>query len=233
LTVEIQPASNEQLNSKIQELMVSLDQVKKYKELSRSMLDLVLIIAGSIIAALFVLLSEDLYMLFFGTFSGLFVNVPAVFLSGGVFIAGLLLGTLVVDRRIKRVKTGEWKSALEENQGVPGALKLLSSLDWEAIFRDIQISKVGFLIYGILKIVGYWMFTFFLLEVLNFLFIEEFIHTLINSVFVGIVAFVIVLAWSWSDLKFRLNQSWSLDALLWELRWFDSEFRREQSKFET
>ena len=233
MTTEIQPASNEELNSKMQELMVSLDQVKKYKELSHSMLDLLLIICGSIIAALFVFLSANLYSVLFGNFvSGFFLSVPVVFLSGGVFIAGLLIGTLVVDRRVNRVKTGEWKGALNENQGVPGALKLLSSLDWDSTFRDIQISKTGFLIYGFLKIIGYWLFTFFLLEVLNGIFVQALIHTLINSAYVGVVALVVVLAGSWSDLNFRYNQSWSLDSLLWELRWFDSEFRRAESDFE-
>ena len=65
------------------------------------------------------------------------------------------------------MKTGEWKSALNETEGMPGALKLLSTLGWDTIFRDIQIAKIGFLIYGFLKIAGYWLFTFFLLEVLN------------------------------------------------------------------
>jgi hypothetical protein len=150
-----------------------------------------------------------------------------------VFIAGLILGTLTVDHRVKRVKTGEWKVALNETEGMPGALKLLSTLSWDTIFRDIQIAKIGFLIYGFLKIIGYWLFTFFLLEVLNVLFLSGIVHMLVNSIYLGVLALVIVLAGSWSDLKFRFRQSWSLESLLWELRWFDNEFRRAQSDFQT
>ena len=53
-----------------------------------------------------------------------------------------------------------------------------------------------------------------------------------ETAYLGILALVVVLAGSWGDLKFRYLQSWSLDSLLWELRWFDSEFRREGSNFE-
>jgi hypothetical protein len=233
LTQDIQSRNGGEFHAKLEELMMALDQVKKYRVLSNSMLDLVLIIAASVIGALFVLLLGNLYQLFFGTFSGFLATVPEIFLSGGVFIAGLLLGTLVVDRRVKRVKTGEWKNSFKASEGMPGALKLLSTLSWDTIFQEIQIAKIGFLIYGFLRVAGYWLFTFFLLEVINVLFVSGIVHALVNVIYLGALALVIVLAGSWSDLKFRFRQSWSLESLLWELRWFDNEFRRAQSNFQT
>jgi hypothetical protein len=233
LTQDIANKNYGEFHTRLEELMTSLDQVKKYRALSNSMLDLVLIITGSVIGALFVLLATNLYELFFGTFSNLAISVPAIFLSGGVFIGGIILGTLMIDHRVSRVKTGDWKDALKESEGMPEALKLLSTLGWDTIFQDIQIAKIGFLIYGFLKIAGYWLFTFFLLEILNVIILSGIVHALVNSIYLGVLALVIVLAGSWSDLKFRFRQSWSLEGLLWELRWFDNEFRRAQSDFQT
>jgi hypothetical protein len=51
----------EDFSSKITELMSTLDQVKKYKELARSMDDFLLIILSTLIAILFVYIGFDLY----------------------------------------------------------------------------------------------------------------------------------------------------------------------------
>jgi len=220
------------LKTKIGELMAALDQVKKYRELSRSVIDLVLIVGLSFVGALFVLVSGNLYLLFFGNPGSSFnLLVPTIFISGVIVLAGILGSTLLIDRRVNRVKIGEWKSAIPENQEVSGTIALLSKIDWDSTFKDIQVSKIGFVVYGVLKIVGYWLFTFFLLEILNVLFVSGLIHTMIGAIYLGVIALVVVLAGSWGDLKFRYVQSWLLDSLLWELRWFDSEFRREESNF--
>ncbi len=221
------------LKKKIEELMAALDQVKKYRELSRSVIDLVLIIGLSFVVALFVLISENLFLLFFGNPASSYnIEVPTIFISGGIILAGIIVATLSINRRVDRVKIGEWRSAIPENQEVSGTFALLSNIDWDSTFKDIQISKIGFVVYGALKVAGYWLFTFFLLEILNILFISGLIHATIGAAYLGILALVVVLAGSWGDLKFRYLQSWSLDSLLWELRWFDSEFRREGSNFE-
>ena len=102
LTQDIANKNYREFHTRLEELMTSLDQVKKYRALSNSMLDLVLIITGSVIGALFVLLAANLYELFIGTFTGLAITVPAIFLSGGVFIGGIILGTLIVDRQSKQ-----------------------------------------------------------------------------------------------------------------------------------
>jgi len=225
-------ADQVKLKTKIGELMTALDQVKKYKELSRSVTDLVLIVGLSFVGALFVLISENLYLLFFGNPGSSFnLAVPTIFISGGIIIAGIIVATLLMDRRVSRVKIGEWKNAIPENQEVSGTIALLSNIDWDSTFKDIQVSKIGFVVYGVLKVAGYWLFTFFLLEVLNVLFISGLIHAIVGAAYLGILALVVVLAGSWGDLKFRYTQAWSLDSLLWELRWFDSEFRREESNF--
>jgi hypothetical protein len=220
------------LKTKIGELMAALDQVKKYRELSRSVIDLILIVGLSFVGALLVLISGNVYLLFFGTPGSSFnLEIPTIFVSGVIVLAGIIGSTFLIDRRVSKVKIGEWKSAVPENQEVSGTIALLSKIDWDSTFKDIQVSKIGFVVYGVLKIVGYWLFTFFLLEILNVLFISGLLHAIIGAEYVGVLALVVVLAGSWGDLKFRYMQSWSLDSLLWELRWFDSEFRREESNF--
>jgi hypothetical protein len=130
--------------------------------------------------------------------------------------------------------SGEWKKDLKGDQGVPGALKILSDLDWQSTFKDIQVSKLGFTLYGFLKVIGYWLLFSALIFAVFGLFVSNEINippSLDYYAYFSIVVFVIVLAWSWGDLSRRFNQAWSLDTLLWELRWFDSEFRRAESEF--
>ncbi len=224
-----------ELVPKIQELMESLDQVKKYKELSNSMIDMVLIIAISIVVAAFLDMAGYFYLLYYakiGGTSGLFYITPPEFFIGIiVVIAGVLIGMLVVNQKVKNVSTGEWKKSLSEGNGVPAALSILSGLDWSTAFKDIQYSKLGFLLYGFLKVIGYWLFFFFLLFALDGFFLTDFIHVQIIWGALSFLSLVLALAVSWGDLKRRFDQSWSLDTLLWELRWLDNEFRRAESEF--
>ena len=133
--------------------------MKKYRELSRSVIDLVLIIGLSFVVALFVLISENLFLLFFGNPASSYnIEVPTIFISGGIILAGIIVATLSINRRVDRVKIGEWRSAIPENQEVSGTFALLSNIDWDSTFKDIQISKIGFVVYGALKVAGYWLF---------------------------------------------------------------------------
>ena len=234
------PTTNSEVESvlvpKVQALMESLDQVKKYKKLSNSIIDLVLIIVASVAVAAAIDLAGYFYLLLYANIgssaSGFFyITPPEFFISIVVVIAGVLIGVLIVDRNVKNVSTGDWKKSLEQDKSVPAALNILSSLDWGSAFKDIQYSKLGFLLYGFLKVIGYWLFFSFLLLLFDGFFLFDWLHVSINSEALSILSLVIALAVSWGDLRGRFNQSWSLDTLLWELRWFDSEFRRAESEF--
>lgn len=233
------PTNNSEAESvlvpKVQALMESLDQVKRYKKLSSSIIDLILIIVASVAVAAAIDLAGYFYLLLYSnigsTASGFFyVTPPEFFIGIVVVIAGVLIGVLLVDRKVKNVSTEEWKKSLEE-KNVPAALNILSSLDWGSAFKDIQYSKLGFLLYGFLKVVGYWLFFSFLLLLFDGFFVLDYLHVSINWEALSILSLVIALAVSWGDLKSRFDRSWSLDTLLWELRWFDSEFRRAESEF--
>ena len=204
--------------------MTTLDQVKKYKELARSMGDFALIILGSIIAILFVYIGFEIYLVLGG-------QIPANTILSGVegiiavvvFGAAFILATIRVERRVNRVKVGEWKNLMEED-GNLGAMKIISSLDWPIIFQDIRYSKLGFFLYSALKIAGYWILLLIILTFAAGIGLS-FLHFTINLAYVEIVALLLAIALNRKDLQKRYNQAWALDSLLWELRWFDSEFR--------
>jgi len=203
--------------------MNALDQVKKYKELARSMGDFLLIMLSALIAILFLYIGFDLYQGYGGQLpSNVILSGVELLLSVFIFGAGLIVGLLWTDHRVRRVKVGEWKAL--EGQGTLGAMKILSSLDWPNVFQDIRYSKVGFVFYSVLKIAGYWILAFVVVELATGIGLS-FLHVQLNIIYVGVLSLIVVLLLSRNDLQRRYNQAWALDSLLWELRWFDSEFR--------
>jgi hypothetical protein len=95
------------LSSKVAEVMSTLDEVKKYKEFARTLVDFALIIISSVVATFFVYISLNLYLASGGRIP------PDVILSGvegiisllivGAFIAGILW----IGRRTSKVKVRE------------------------------------------------------------------------------------------------------------------------------
>jgi len=217
-------AETSEVSSRVEELMSTLDQVKKYKELARSMGDFAIIILVSVIGSLFVYIGGDLYLAQGGQLpNGLILSGVESLIAILIFAAGLIAGILWVDRRVKEVKLGEWKQSLSE--GLQGALKIISALDWPSVFQDIRYSKLGFVFYSVLKVFGYWILVSILLVFFDTFLVEGLLHAQLSLAYVGIVSLIIVLVLSRKDLLKRYNDSWALDSLLWELRWFDSEFR--------
>lgn len=232
--------SETEVTAKVEELMKALDEVKRYRALSSSILDFVIIVLGTVAALLSVEIFVNLLRAITGfpcsfrgatsfgcggAFGGAPVSPAITVVTGLAFLliptAGILGGVVWVDRKYKRVKVGEWKGTLDE--GLPGALKLLTEMEWDRVFEEIQVSKLGYLVYGIVKVVGYSIFASFLL-LIPYEFLASFVHTGANPFILLLVPFVLVLTISRRDLEARYRQVWSLDALMWELRWFSSEF---------
>jgi len=201
------------------EFMTTLDQVKKYRAIVASMTDFVLIIFASIVTALSLHIFVRLLLIFIG--HNLLSTIGSIlFLL--IFPVGIFTGVFWVKRRVNSVKVGQWKDTLSE--GAPGAIKLLQELQWNNIFSDIRSAKLGFFLYGISKVLAYWslavvsMFVFG--ELVGFV-----LHMSINSITVMLFSLVVVLLLSRNDLRKRYEQIGRLDWLMWELRWFESEFR--------
>jgi len=200
--------------------MTTLDQVKKYRAIVSSMPDFVLIIFGSIVTSLSLYIFMRLSRVFIG-YNYLLNNIGSIeFLL--IFAVGIYTGTYWVRRKVKSVKLGQWKDTLSE--GAPGVIKLLQELQWNNIFSDIRSAKLGFFLYGISKILAYWSLAFismiFFRELVRFV-----LHISIGEVTILIFSLIVILILSRNDLGKRYEQMGRLDWLLWELRWFESEFR--------
>lgn len=219
----------EMLASKMKEFMTALDQVKKYRALLAVLPDVAIIMALSIIGWLSLSLLSKLGLVFVS-----YINTnwtPSVSISQlFVVVIGLLFGVFWVTRKVSSVKVGQWKNTL--NEGTPGAIKLLQELKWDEIFNEIRYAKLGFVLYGIAKILVYWLIAAFISSFTAGWLLSTAIH--VNSftmlMTMTMLALVLILFLSRKDLRRRYDQVGSLDALLWELRWFDNEFRRADFK---
>ena len=208
------------LSSKMSEFMTSLDQLKKYREILTSMTDFTIIILGTISTALSFNIVMRLSNLFIVADHG--QNIAAYFLFFAIFPAGIAVAVWRVRQRVKSVKTREWTTTL--NGGASGALKLIQELEWSSIFGSIRYAKLGFLIYGITKVLVYWGVVLAALYGLNWG-LTWLIHFSMDLVTLVALALVVVVVLSRNDLRKRYEQIGRLDWLMWELRWFESEFR--------
>jgi hypothetical protein len=210
------------------EFMAALDQVKKYRELASAMADFVLIVVASaaVLGALHIVVN------LLDVFYGYSLIDPAStgmlpFIGFAVLFSGLLIGVYWVQRRMNSVEMKQWESTLSE--GTPGALKLLQETQWEKTFGDIRFAKLGFAFYGVVKVMAYWMLALFFFGILSGV-IGNVLHLSFDPISFVVIPLVLVLVLSLKDLRYRYDQVGRLDSLLWELRWFDSEFRRADFK---
>ena len=208
----------EELVLKMKEFLTVIDQVKRYRSLLGALPDLAIIIGLTIVGALAMDLSSYLGMVF-----GFHLGFGVGIVSPILMIIGIVVGFFWVYLKVKRVKVGEWKSTL--NEGAPGAIKLLQDINWENTFRDIRYAKLGFWLYGILKTALLWL-VIFVLSAFAADWLNAIVHWNLNIVILGLFSLASALTLSTNDFKKRFDQIGRLDALLWELRWMDNEFRR-------
>ena len=216
-------------------LMQTLDQVRKYRELAYAMIDLLAILVVSIIASILIIFLQGLYDVTSGFPAygpGLPLGGIALPSSGFVSLAvafiilgGILTGMLWVDRRVKRIRVGEWKKTMEE--GVPGAVKLLSELDWDSLLGTVSVSRVAYLFYAVIKIVGYSVLTFVLLFFIGGV-LELWQGLPSGPEYLVPISVVLVLIFSKKSLEAGFNRLRSLDLLFWDLRGFYCEFKRAE-----
>ncbi len=218
--------------AKVGELMSALDQVKRYKALSKGLKQFAVLLGCTIIAYLLIRVLISILAL-----ENSVLNQPSIFfalslISLLVVLGGLVGGALLVRRKVNSVAVGAWREDL--SQGVPGALRILSEINWEATFDEISVGRISQLLYGILKSIAYMVILFFALESFSSILLIHFLG--VRIFFVGVLwAFVsvsAVLALQSGDLLRRYKEGRSLDFLLYELRWFSNEYRRAESSFE-
>jgi len=224
--------TEEDVVEKVSGLMTALDDVEKYKELARAMVDFVAIFAISIILAVLLNFAQGAYDVAFasasGTGSTLFGGMPqGVATLLGTFlipVCGILIGALWVNRRVARVRGGGWKETLGE--GTPGAVKLLTNMSWDSVLSNVRISRIAFLLYALIKVAGYTLVIEILLSFLSFFLPVPFFA--IPAVYLFFLSLVIVLILTRKSLTGAFQRLESLDQLYWDLRVFSTEFNRAQ-----
>jgi hypothetical protein len=226
--------SEEEVVKKVSGLMAAIDDVKRYAELGASMVDFATIMVASLVAALVLSIAQSAYDVAVGFPTGSFMTFFGAWVPAGpyvslgvvlVFAAGFLIGAFWVQRRVERVVTGGWKKTLEE--GVPGAVKLLSETDWDALLSTVRLARPAYLFYAILKVVGYSIAVLFFLVIGGALGGLWYIVPL-NLTLVGVLSVVGVLFLTKGSLAKGYQKLQSLDLLFWDLRWFSSEFKRAE-----
>ena len=209
------------LSSKFKEFMIALDHVKKYGALLSALPDFAIILAMSVIVAISALILDK--------FDSVYISNNASSQSDAsllIFISlaiGLIVGVYWINRKIKSVKVGQWKNVLDD--GLPGVIKIIQELNWEDVFNNIRHAKLGSWLYGLTKIAVYWLLTVVVFSLTTSVLRESW-HFGTAEYVVEVFSLVFVLILCKKDLCNRYNQIGRLDMLFWELRWFESEYRR-------
>ncbi|XES77902.1 MAG: hypothetical protein ACBZ72_03270 [Candidatus Bathyarchaeia archaeon] len=218
--------TEERVASKVAELMETLDHIKKYNALAKSLKKFVVIVGSSIAVFLAVLTVFQIYELELVLNSTMFVVVA--FLSLLIPIAGLACGGFYMRKQINAVKEGEWRP--EITKGFSATLKLLGDMDWEKTLEDITIGRLGYMIYGMFKAGTYLVVTFAAFELawngLTLIFLNQLVW--VGALFWGLIAVLVVAFALGNDLLKRYRELRALDMLVWELRWFSVEFERAE-----
>ena len=218
--------TEEKVISKVAELMETLDQVKKYNVFMRSLKNFVLIVGGSIAAFLILLTLFQIFDLDLNINSSLFFAVA--FLTLLIPVTGLLTGILFVRKQMNTTKVGKWKEELSHD--FSSVLKILTEIDWDKTIDDITMGRLGYTIYGIVKIAAYLVITVFAFEFvwngITILFLHQII--LFGVILSGLFAIIFVFIVLRNDLLNRYRELSKLDMLVSELRWFSLEFSRAE-----
>ena len=224
--------SEQDVVAKVGDLMRTLDDVKRYEELAYAMIDFAAIIIVSVIAVIALTMIQNFADIAYGfpnfingqaylLFDQSFPASPWILLCEfSILIGGLLLGVVWVDRRVSRTKVGEWEETL--NEGVPGAVKLLSNTEWDSLLGTVSLARVAYLFYALIKVAGYFLLASF---VLSFVFLfSGFLFPVASSLnYVPFISLAIVLLFTRKSVAEGFRKLRSLD-----LRWFSSEFKRAE-----
>jgi hypothetical protein len=215
----------ESVVSKVEELMETLDHVKKYNALANSLRRFAVVITCSFVIFFVLRGLVDFFDLSSTLDRPIFLLV--LFTSLLIPLVGVAAGIMIVRKKVDSVRMGEWKGEL--SHGFPSALKMLLELDWDRTFDEISVGRLSYFLYALLKTAAYWFITFFALGFIGAAFAFFFpLRSPFFGGFLGLLSLVIVFLILRNDLLRRYKEIRSLDMLLWELRWFSLELRRAE-----
>ncbi|MBO3840160.1 MAG: hypothetical protein QXU09_02045 [Thermoproteota archaeon] len=224
----------QELIFKVEELMLSLDSTKEYKEIAKAMVDSSLILLSVILTILAAALIFNLFELsgYINTFNILSPVIPYS-ITFYLLLSIIPIGVFVGSRRASRRKSNDWREVLKE--GPTGAIKLLTELDWKTVFEDLRIMKLAMIARVIGGIILYYLFIQFLFGFIAYaisilIFQSSFIDILfayfdLYESALYLMPIPIAIFISKSDLRKYYQKLGSIDYLLWSLRWLYNEFK--------
>jgi hypothetical protein len=218
--------TEEKVASKIAELMETLDQIKKYKAVTKSLKKFGVIVGGSVTVFFAILtLFEVLEFEHVLNTTSFFV---VAFLSLLIPITGLFGGMFFMRKQINSVKEGEWRQ--DVSKGFSSNLKLLVDMNWDRTLQDISNGRLGYSIYGLIKVGTYIIVTVSAFELfwngLTLILFQSIVSA--GAIFWGLFGVLLVIVLLANDLVKRYRELRALDTLVWELRWFSFEFGRAE-----
>ena len=218
--------TEEKVASKVAELMETLDQIKKYKAVTKSLKKFGVIVGGSVTVYFAILTLFE--MLEFEHVLNTISFFVVAFLSLLIPIAGLLGGMFFMRKQINSVKEGEWR--LEISKGFSSSLKLLVDMNWDRTLQDISNGRLGYSIYGLIKVGTYIVVSVSAFEFfwngLTLILLQSIVSA--GAIFWGLFGVLLVIVLLANDLMKRYRELRALDTLVWELRWFSFEFGRAE-----
>jgi len=160
---------------------------------------------------------------------------PQLYSMWGIVIIVLFLFPLVyAARRLDKAAEvkgfyQDWGEKLKE--GPPGVLAILEGLDWDYVEYRVNRAKT---LYPILLIIDetLWIAVLLIFVVPAYAILNGFLFNTIDTpVLVGsvVLAVAIALAITWDKVVNKFKTLWSLDSLLWEVRWLYHEYRKLQT----
>ncbi|MEM4650570.1 MAG: hypothetical protein QW086_01960 [Pyrobaculum sp.] len=123
----------------------------------------------------------------------------------------------------------DWDDKLKE--GELGVLAILESLDWDYVEYRVNRAKT---LYPILLIIDetLWIALLFIFVAPAYAILNNLLFRTIDTpALVGsvVLAVAIALAITWGEVVDKFKTLWSLDSLLWEVRWLYHEYRKLQT----
>jgi hypothetical protein len=218
--------TEEKVASKVAELMETIDQIKKFKAVTKSLKKFGVIVGGSVTVFFAILTLFE--MLEFDHVLNTTWFFLVAFLSLLIPITGLLGGMFFMRKQINSVKEGEWR--LEISKGFSSSLKLLVDMNWDRTLQDISNGRLGYSIYGLIKLGTYIIVSVSAFELfwngLTLILLQSIVSA--GAIFWGLFGVLLVIAILANDLVKRYRELRALDTLVWELRWFSFEFGRAE-----
>ncbi|MBO3769415.1 MAG: hypothetical protein QXS51_01200 [Thermoproteota archaeon] len=226
--------TEDDLVRKVEELMNLVDQVKLYRKALAYIPDLAIAVLSVTCVSLLIFILVKICFITSGIFSSF-----SGFTSAGSYMSpevalllfllpslwATVIGMLLIELKVKKVRTGEWSSLLKE--GAPAAIKLLMETDWESLFSGIMLMKLWLAI----KMLN-WLFLSYIiiLPIFQSLFILLPLPLFwTHKSIIGLITFVlvtpIILLINKKNIKEFYRNIKSIDLLIIDLRWLYNELK--------